>query len=171
MERSEGEPAIPAAVELGVGNGDYCRSLVNTGNRNVWAYDTFDGAFPLETVGEGENRDAFSWGGQSSNSTVRASLESVGVTCVTGIFPETFPENHPTSVSFVHVDMDTYMSTEAALRLFHPLMEEGGVFLIHDYNNGGMPGVRRAVDEFKEAHSYEYEFNPNVGDHYHMRKR
>ncbi len=168
MERRESD--TPAAVELGVGGGDYVRWLVDTGNKNVWAYDTFDGKFPLETAGEGEDIDVFVWGGQSSNTSVRAALEAIGVTCVTGLFPETFPENHPSSVSFVHVDMDTYHATSAALRLFDPLMIEGGEFLIHDYNNHAMPGVQRAVDEFVAAHPGEYIYEPNVNDHYQMRK-
>lgn len=168
MERRKSEPH--ATVELGVGNGNYARWLVETGNKNVWAYDTFDGAFPLHTVSDWENRDTYAIGGQSSNTTVRSLLESLGVTCVTGVFPDTFHEAHPYSVEFVHADMDTYVAIKAALELFHPLMIEGGVFMVHDYNNVTMPGARKATEEFIETHGEEYDCMED-SDHYRLRKK
>lgn len=122
--------------------------MVGEGAGPVWAYDTFDGVFPLLTVGEGENPSTYEVGGQSSPPSVKDQLEQLGVTCVKGVFPCTFFVNRPKSVSFVHVDMDTYMATKAALELFHPLMTYYGVFLIHDYDNESMGGVKKAVDEF-----------------------
>lgn len=130
----------------------------------MWAYDTFDGEFPFSTVGVGEEPDNFRMGGQYSTQSVMRVLESVGVTCVEGIFPDTFHKKHPTAVSFVHVDMDTYMSTISALELFHPIMVEGGIFKVHDYDNWGMPGVKRAVDEFQARPLGNlYEFSDEAG--------
>jgi hypothetical protein len=144
---------------LGVGNGSYCKELLGRNAGTVWAYDTFDGLFPLDTAMEKESRDVFAWGGQSCTQATKLELESLGVICVEGLFPLTFHGNHPCSVSFVHVDMDTYYATTAALKLFHPLMVNEGVFMVHDYYNETMPGVRWAVDEFQHGpYGQEYEF-------------
>jgi hypothetical protein len=48
--------------------------------------------------------------------------------------------------SFVHVDMDIYEPTRAALEFFYKRMNEGGVFVVDDY--GHLKGVTKAVDEF-----------------------
>ena len=142
-----------------------------TGNKHVWAYDTFDGEFPLHTVGEGEDPDNYRLYGQFSSSIVRSSLEEIGVTCVIGVFPATFFTASPREVSFVHVDMDTYMATQAALELFHPRMIYSGVFLVHDYDNWGMPGVKRAVDEFV-ASPMGKEYGCDMSDgHFRLRRR
>ena len=155
-------------MELGVGNGGYCKGLI--GSSPIWAYDTFDGKFPLDTAIPEENRDVFGWGGQSCSPETKAELESLGVVCVEGVFPESFHKLHPESVSFVHVDMDTYAATTAALNLFHPLMTEGGVFMVHDYYNGGMPGVKWAVDQFEVGpHGSKYEFSED-SSHRKLRK-
>ena len=37
-------------------------------------------------------------------------------------------------------------------------MVDGGIIAIHDYRNSELPGVARAVNEFFEAHSDEYDF-------------
>lgn len=174
MEHSESE--IPARVELGVGSGGFCKAMVEENRGPVWAYDTFDGKFPLDTAGEGENRDVYEWGGQFSTPAAKAELESIGVVCVEGVFPDSFHAKSPASVSFVHVDMDTYKSTKAALGLFHPLMVPHGEFWIHDYDNSSMPGVRWAVDDFAQTEAgKQYDHNPSAPIQYqacyHMRKR
>jgi len=154
-----------------VGNGNYVRHLLEISRNPVWAYDTFDGAFPIDTVGELENRDVFVTGGQSSHYGVKISLEASGVVCVEGVFPDTFQDNHPDSVAFVHVDMDTYLATKAALELFHPLMVEDGVFMVHDYNNQSMNGVKQAVDEFCNGpYGNFYTKTIDYEDHYRLVK-
>jgi len=154
-------------VELGVGNGKYAEKLAQNNLKKIWAYDTFDGKFPLETVGDGENPEMFTYGGQSSNPDVRYRLETLGIKCVTGLFPESFHNEHPESVNFVHVDMDTYSATKSALELFHPLMEPCGVFMVHDYDNKDMPGVKKAVDEFVSSDIGKlYATKPSYEGHY-----
>ena len=151
-----------AHVELGAGDGKFALSMLHSG-RPVWVYDTFNG-FPLHTLQDNEPKHLCIRIGQVCDKTVKETLESSGVHCVEGLFPYTFHLDHPESVELVHVDMDTYSTTISALQLFDKLMVPGGTFLIHDYNNDTLSGVKRAVDEFmqsKAAAEYDRQPHPN----------
>lgn len=64
-----------------------------------------------------------------------------------GRFPETF-NIVDGNFCFVNIDTDLYAPTKAGLELFYPLMNRGGVILIHDYFSPCLAGVAAAVDEF-----------------------
>lgn len=63
-----------------------------------------------------------------------------------GLFPATSDPIKDKKFSFVHLDVDTYMSTSNCLKFFYPRMERGGIIISHDYINS--EGVRNAFDEF-----------------------
>lgn len=63
-----------------------------------------------------------------------------------GLFPESAASLGHLRFSFVHLDLDLYESTRAALEWFWPRMKTGGLLLSHDYPIS--PGVVRAFDEF-----------------------
>ena len=64
-----------------------------------------------------------------------------------GFFPDSFPiELQNEHFSFVHLDADLYVPIIVGLKTFFPLLSQGGIILVHDYN--AWPGARRAVDEF-----------------------
>ena len=50
-------------------------------------------------------------------------------------------------LSLVNLDVDLYSPTKAGLEYFYPLLTNGGVIIIHDYNYK-WPGIKKAVDEF-----------------------
>ena len=54
----------------------------------------------------------------------------------------------PFKIAFAFLDGDLYESIKDSLRLVGPRMSEGGVIIVHDYNNPALPGVGRAVDEW-----------------------
>ena len=55
--------------------------------------------------------------------------------------------------AFVHLDMDLYEGTLAALLHFYPLMNEGGIILLHDYRNSAYSAnIVKAVEEFLLKH-------------------
>ncbi|MBU6321345.1 MAG: class I SAM-dependent methyltransferase [Patescibacteria group bacterium] len=62
-----------------------------------------------------------------------------------GVFPDTAAPVQDKSFSFVHLDVDLYESTRAALVFFYPRMSAGGVIVSHDYATS--EGVRRAFEE------------------------
>ncbi len=65
-----------------------------------------------------------------------------------GLFPATAGAVAACRFSFVHLDVDLYESTRAALEFFYPLMSSGAIIISHDYVIAN--GVRKAFDEFFE---------------------
>ena len=63
-----------------------------------------------------------------------------------GLFPASAETLGHLRFSFVHLDLDLYDSTVAALEWFWPRIESGGMLLSHDYPLS--EGVVRAFDEF-----------------------
>ena len=68
-------------------------------------------------------------------------------------FSELGEEDVPERIAFAFLDGDFYESIRDSLRLVGPRMSEGGVIVVHDYTNPALPGVRRAVEEWKRMNS------------------
>ena len=49
-------------------------------------------------------------------------------------------------------DGDLYQSIKTSLHLVTDKMSQGGVIIVHDYNNPELPGSARAVDEWLKSH-------------------
>ena len=85
----------------------------------------------------------------SSFDSVKAITDEFGfVTLHKGWIPDTFVDFEPRPLRFVHVDVDLYEPTKAALEFFWPHMVRGGVLVCDDYNSSLFEGASRAVDEF-----------------------
>lgn len=67
-------------------------------------------------------------------------------TVITGYFPESAACVSHETFSLVHLDLDLYAPTLAALEFFYPRMLPGGRIITHDYSQ--CEGVWKAVDEF-----------------------
>jgi Macrocin-O-methyltransferase (TylF) len=65
-----------------------------------------------------------------------------------GRFAEVAPQLPHQRYGFVHVDIDLYKPTTAALKYFGPRLAVGGVIVLDDYGADKCPGVRKAADEF-----------------------
>lgn len=65
--------------------------------------------------------------------------------------PVWLEENPHGRIALLHLDMDVYEPTRAALEKLWDRMVKGGVVVIDDYNAVG--GATRAVDEFLESKS------------------
>lgn len=65
-----------------------------------------------------------------------------------GVFPDSGAAVQDRSFAFVHLDMDLYKGTLAALHWFYSRMSPGGVIIGHDYIV--QPGPTRAFEEFFE---------------------
>ena len=70
------------------------------------------------------------------------------VSLVKGWFPESFQGYENIKLRFVHVDLDLYLPTKAALETLWPCLVPGGVMIVHDYACSLFPGVKKAVDDF-----------------------
>ena len=58
----------------------------------------------------------------------------------------------PEKISYAFLDGDLYQSLKTSLHLVTDKMSQGGVIIVHDYNNPELPGSARAVDEWLKAH-------------------
>ena len=65
-----------------------------------------------------------------------------------GWIPDSFGSFDARPVKFVHVDVDMYEPTKAALEFFWDDLISDGCIVIDDYNHGVFEGATKAVDEF-----------------------
>ncbi len=81
---------------------------------------------------------------------VRRNLSDFGdrVVLHKGWIPDRFPEVENERFSLVHVDVDLYEPTMAAIEFFYPRVNSGGVILCDDYGSADCPGAKRAIDAF-----------------------
>lgn len=66
-----------------------------------------------------------------------------------GWFSELSVGDMPEKIAFSFLDGDFYESIKDSLKLVENLMVPGGIILVHDYNNPALPGVKKAVEEWK----------------------
>ncbi len=131
-------------AEVGVYRGASARVICEAkGDRPLYLFDTFEG---LPEPGQLDS--AFKKGEYAcSLESVRQYLSGFpNVDFFQGYFPGTSGPVQARCFSFVHLDVDLYESTFAALEFFYPRMSPGGIILSHDYVI--FPGVRSAFDEF-----------------------
>jgi hypothetical protein len=129
-------------VEVGVYVGESAKVLdENKGNRELYLYDTFDG---FHDIGENDPQHlqgAFKFEGLEDR--IRKDFPNAEV--ITGYFPDSTIGH--TKISFIHLDVDTYMSTLKSLEYVYPLVSIGGIIITHDYDQPAL-GVKKAFDEF-----------------------
>lgn len=65
-----------------------------------------------------------------------------------GWIPACFEAASEARFAFVHIDVDLYEPTRAALAFFYPRLTPGGIIIIDDDGFLTCPGARQAVDEF-----------------------
>jgi hypothetical protein len=134
-----------AFAEVGVFRGASAKLICEAkGQTPLYLFDTFEG-LPDNISGV----DGRFWKGLfvASEQAARARLSKYpNVNIYPGLFPQTSGPIENLKFSFVHLDVDLYSSTKAALEFFYPRMLPGGRILSHDY--GQCEGVWTAFDEF-----------------------
>jgi O-methyltransferase len=130
-----------AAAEVGVFKGATARLIMEAlPNKTVHLFDTFEG---LPDSQDGLDKGQFC----GTLEEVRQYLNDPRVQFHRGYFPrDTAHEIEHERFAFVHLDVDYYDGTLAALEFFWPRMVTGGVVLTHDYI--WLPGPTKAFDEF-----------------------
>lgn len=79
------------------------------------------------------------------------------VTFHPGWIPQSFAGLPELKYRFVHLDLDLYAPTLAALEYFHPRLLEGAIVVCDDYS---WPGGRKAIDEFCAQREIAFESTP-----------
>ena len=134
-------------VEVGVYRGGtawYLQAIAAYQRRRLHLFDTFTGIPDKSVIDEQHNVGDF---GDTSLELVMRSL-SVGAASFTDFYAGRFPDTMPTafpSVAFVHVDCDQYQAVLDCIKVFWPLLVEGGVMLFDDWNC--TTGCQQAVHE------------------------
>ncbi len=140
------------AAEIGVWKGEgaalICRLLPES---TVYLFDTFAG-FPTSMKSEKDRKwPADAWQ-ETSIELVRNNLRpAANYRIISGVFPDTAAKMQP-ALKFVHIDVDLYKSTLAALEWAWPLLVPGGIILDDDYQCSSCPGALAAVNEFCQRH-------------------
>ena len=165
-------------IESGVANGrQVCLILetlkyYNKENFNVYLYDTFQGMvepgkYDYKTW-EKDNSESIKKYNKSLNenkvsSWQNYSLEEVKKNISLTEYPEnkinyiigdvtlTIPKNKHETISFLRLDTDFYESTKVELDYLFSKVIKGGVIILDDY--GAFTGVKKATDEFFDAHN------------------
>lgn len=138
-------------AEVGVFNGGSAMIINNiivsdSINKKLFLCDTFEG---LKDSEENEEDCELPNGSYSSNFDEVQSLFSNYdyVKIIKGYFPEcATKEIEESKFSFVHLDVDTYLSTLNCLEFFYPRMTKNGIIVSHDY--GVISGVTNAINSF-----------------------
>lgn len=153
-------------AELGVYKGKFARYLnAYFPDRRLYLFDTFEGFHERDIKSEKKNQ--FSGGEQDfSDTSVEQVLSRMphpqNCKAVKGFFPESAKGIEDDFV-FVSLDADLYDPILAGLVFFYPRLVRGGYIFVHDFNNAGYKGTRRAVEEFCARQSIGFVPLPDSG--------
>jgi len=137
-------------AELGVYKGETANILkLMDPDREFHLFDTFEGFTEKDLKDETGKAATYTTHNFADTSIdqVKKLLSSNRFVFHTGYFPETTINLEQKKYALVSMDADLYNPTLAGLEYFYPLMESGGVILIHDHNPD-WPGIMQAVKEF-----------------------
>ena len=132
-----------AFAEVGAFEGDSAEIVCRAkGDRQFYIFESFTGLpRPTDGIDRRFRQGLFT----SSEQQLRRRLQAYpNTTVVAGHFPETASCILHERFSYVHLDVDLYESTYAALSFFYPRLLVGGRIIAHDYSQS--EGVWRAVD-------------------------
>lgn len=138
---------------------------VNSLERNLWLYDTFEGmvqptdkdirsngksADEMLVAESGDKKNSLIWA-VAHEEEVKANLRKSGypeskMNFIKGDVVETLTSEVPDRISLLRLDTDWYESTRVELETLAPLVSKGGVIIVDDY--GDWSGARSAVDEY-----------------------
>ena len=146
-------------VELGCYKGDTSLMLaevveksVENPKKRLWIYDSFEGL--PEKTGSDESvlgKDFVPGALTVSKREVKERFLRAGLKVPIikkAWFDELTFSDMPEKIAFAFLDGDFYESIRDSLKLVGPLMNAGGIIIVHDYNNPALPGVKKAVDEW-----------------------
>lgn len=150
-------------VEMGCYKGDTSLLLAEVlkGNeeKRLWIYDSFEGLPEKSSMDESvlgvdfKKGELFITKREVKERFLRAGLKVPVIK--KGWFSELSEGDLPEKIAFAFLDGDFYESIRDSLRLVVPRMTENGILIVHDYTNPALPGVKKAVDEFKFNGSFK----------------
>lgn len=142
-------------VELGCYKGDTSLLLAEVlrgHEKKLWIYDSFEGlpeksVFDESVLGQDfRSGELFVTKREVKERFLRAGLAVPVIK--KAWFSDLELGDLPERIALAFLDGDFYGSIKDSLKLVEPRMVDGGILIVHDYNNAALPGVRKAVDEW-----------------------
>ena len=156
-------------VEMGCYKGDTSLLLaellvenrVEKSVKKLWIYDSFEG-LPEKSLSDesvlGENFKQGALAVTKRGVKERFLHANLPVPVIKKAwFSELTSDDLPEKIAFAFLDGDFYESIRDSLKLVVPKMSDGGVLIVHDYTNPALPGVKRAVDEWKSGRNFSFQ--------------
>ncbi len=125
-------------------------------DRRMWLLDTFDG-LPEEQLSETERAIGLQqyneeYRGSDGLANIRAKFRGYpNVHIVPGAVPGTLAQVAAERVAYLSIDMNIALPEIAAAEYFWPLLSQGGIVLLDDYNWMAHVNQKRAFDAFAAA--------------------
>lgn len=141
-------------AELGVYRGEFAARINGRfPERTLYLFDTFEGFDSRDMSAEADYSKAVP--GDFSDTSVEEVLSRLPMpekaVIRKGYFPDT-AVGLEARFAFVSLDADLYEPTLSGLEWFCPRMVNGGVILLHDYQNARFSGVQAAVKAYEQQH-------------------
>jgi predicted O-methyltransferase YrrM len=132
------------AAEVGVFRGASAKLIrLALPDKQLHLFDTFEGLPQPEAI----DGDLYSGQYSCGLDEVKRYLGSeLNTQFHVGLFPDSAAPAKDRKFAFVHLDMDLFDGTLAALNWFYPRLHPGGIIITHDYVV--LPGPTRAFNEF-----------------------
>ena len=136
-----------SVAEIGVYKGGTAKILAESlPLKSIHLFDTFAGM--PETNPEFDIHEPGDFKDTSLESVQTLLSHCDNVEFWPGKFPDSTVGLSDSKFCLVHVDVDIYESTKAAIEFFWPKLVEGGIMVFDDYNAPRCPGTNKAVDEY-----------------------
>lgn len=132
-------------IEVGTFNGGSAFLMSKVTNKTIYTVDTFEGLMDVNSKIDGllENKMIAS----RYDNTISLLSDCANVEIIKGYFPDIVRERFQNEkFSFVHLDVDTFLSTLNSLKYLYSKVTKGGIILTHDYKT--LSGVAKAFNFF-----------------------
>jgi O-methyltransferase len=156
-------------AEFGVYVGNTAVLMAMQSEEPLWLYDSFEG-LPEPAEPDAGRSKHFEKGKLKANiKDVMTNFRVFGKPrprIVKTWFEQIKEKDLPPKFSFVHLDADFYSGTLAVMERVYPRMACGGIIVIDDYGWPGLPGVKKAVDDYmanRQERVYTLDVGPECG--------
>ncbi len=147
-------------VECGVWRGYSCAVITSyldfaKIDKTLYLYDTFRG-IPDSYNSENRPNAIYDRENKDDPDTILNHVRSVfepfpNVRIVPGVIPDTFKNECPEHISFLHIDMNSAASEMAALEHLYDRVTPGGIIVFDDYGWNAYIAQKKAEDKFMSA--------------------
>ena len=139
-------------AECGVYKGGSARLLSTIfPDKRIFLFDSFQGMLESDTLDKGHVKGDFK---DTSLDSVKTYLsDKPNCSFFPGWLPESASFLTVEKFCFIHIDLDLYQSTKAAIEIFWPRLINGGVMVFDDWEWQYCPGVKKSIEEY---------FNQNI---------